>query len=215
MILLLHYTGFSTWNIQFNNHKRSGAKSFPERTSPQNISNPLLRVKEVRQTESGENISSELKSAGTDENSDGVFRIGDEQDDSSVYPTTSSNFSMYGDGSCPHHKYRKIYAKLFEKWMEIAKAEELEYFLACGTLLGSMRNGNLIPYDGDMDILISREDFHKVSKHDSNRTFVGTESQVFVYVHRDFHLPYEQRRRFSCKGKVTFEKHLLNNNSGF
>ena len=137
------------------------------------------------------------------DNADLAGNIGSEHSLHFIYPNYTSNFSMYGDGSCRTNKDRNIIAKLFEKWIEIAKRENIEYFLTCGSLLGSYRNGNLIPYDSDMDVLINREDFAKINKYHSKKKFIGTERDIFVFINRDFYLSYKKRRRFSCKGKVS------------
>ena len=120
-----------------------------------------------------------------------------------IYPKKSGNNSIYGDRNCPGNKYRNILAKLFERWKALAKRENVDYLLTCGTLLGSYRNGDLIPYDNDMDVLINREDFPKIRKYHSKRKFIGNEREIFIFVNRDFYLPYEKRRRFSCTGKVS------------
>ena len=119
-----------------------------------------------------------------------------------IYPNDTNDFSMYGDENCPTNKDRNILAKIFEKWIEITKRQNIEYFLTCGSLLGSYRNGNIIPHDTDIDVLINREDFNKIKSYHTKKKFKGTERDFFVYINRDFYLPYEKRRRFSCKGKV-------------
>lgn len=119
------------------------------------------------------------------------------------YPIYNGDSTVYGDEGCPSNGDKNILAKLFEKWVEIAKTERIEYFLTCGTLLGSYRNADFIPYDSDLDILINRSDFPKISKYDTRKPFRGFEKDIFVFVQRDFYLPYEKRRRFSCRRKVS------------
>jgi len=118
-----------------------------------------------------------------------------------VYPNNTEDFSLYGDESCPLNKDRNILAKLFEKWIDIAHRENIDYFLTCGSLLGSYRNGNLIPYDSDVDLLINRKDFEKIKKYHTKKRFKGTERDIFIYINRDFYSSYKERRRFSCTGK--------------
>ena len=120
-----------------------------------------------------------------------------------IYPNNTKDFSVYGDESCALNKDRNILAKLFEKWIDIARRENIEYFLTCGSLLGAYRNGNLIPYDSDLDLLINREDFEKIKPYHTKKKFKGTERDIFIYINRDFYLSYKERRRFSCTGKVS------------
>jgi hypothetical protein len=44
----------------------------------------------------------------------------------------------------------------------ILKENNIKYFITCGTLLGSVREKGIIPWDNDIDIGIFQEDFNKV-----------------------------------------------------
>ena len=45
---------------------------------------------------------------------------------------------------------------------KIARKHNVTYFLTGGTLIGGMRHGGIIPWDGDGDIGILEEDYHRV-----------------------------------------------------
>ena len=49
--------------------------------------------------------------------------------------------------------------RVFDK---IARKHNVTYFLDGGTLIGAMRRGGIIPWDGDGDIGILEEDYHRV-----------------------------------------------------
>ena len=123
--------------------------------------------------------------------------------DLNIYPKTDEKYSGYGDiSSCKKNPDRFTLGKLFEYWRKLADRENIEYFLTCGTLLGAYRNGDIMPYDTDIDILVNRSDFLKIKKHRTRKKFSGFENEINIYVHKDFYQPYEKRRRYKCSGKV-------------
>ena len=119
-----------------------------------------------------------------------------------IYLQNIGNFSVYGDTNCSGNSNRNILEKIFEKWLEMSKESGIVFFLTCGTLLGSYRNGELIPYDSDLDVLINRSEVEKLKKYESKRKFSGYENDFHVAIQQDLEKPYEKRKRYSCKGKV-------------
>ena len=63
--------------------------------------------------------------------------------------THASKESVYGEQGCPDNPWREDLYDLLRTWVEISKQNNIEYVLACSSLLGAMRNGDIIPY-GDM-----------------------------------------------------------------
>ena len=54
------------------------------------------------------------------------------------------------------------FIKMFECVYSFLKGKNLYPVICCGTLLGCRRNGKQIPWDGDIDIVLSKSDFLKV-----------------------------------------------------
>ncbi len=51
---------------------------------------------------------------------------------------------------------------------QICKDNGIQYSLACGTALGAIRHNGFIPWDDDMDIAMTRNDFYKLENYINN-----------------------------------------------
>ena len=115
-----------------------------------------------------------------------------------------SKESIYGEQGCPDNPWREDLYDLFRTWVQISKQNNIEYVLACGSLLGAMRNGDVIPYDSDIDILIDINYFSIIKRLSVKRNFKSTDKKIHLVVQPEFtlHIPVEMRKRFDCQGKV-------------
>uniref|UniRef100_A0A7M5V8P3 LicD/FKTN/FKRP nucleotidyltransferase domain-containing protein n=1 Tax=Clytia hemisphaerica TaxID=252671 RepID=A0A7M5V8P3_9CNID len=116
----------------------------------------------------------------------------------------AKDLANYGDGSCPINRNREAWQKMLRYWITLAKKYNIRYFLTAGSLLGAWRDEEVIPYDQDMDIRIHIDDFDKFYPL-RQRKFVWEsydDWDMHFYFVRDWRLPYDLRRRYSCKGKL-------------
>ena len=58
------------------------------------------------------------------------------------------------------HMKNKFYS-LFEKFITICNEHDIKYFIIAGTLLGSIRHQEMIPWDDDIDVGILDSDLQK------------------------------------------------------
>ncbi|KAF5404754.1 hypothetical protein PHET_01904 [Paragonimus heterotremus] len=57
---------------------------------------------------------------------------------------------------------RKVLYQLLQYWITLAHDHQILWWIACGTMLGSWRDKNMIPYDSDMDVAIFSSDENKL-----------------------------------------------------
>jgi phosphorylcholine metabolism protein LicD len=56
---------------------------------------------------------------------------------------------------------QKKLLSLFKEIIEICERHNIVYYMAGGTLIGAMRHKGFIPWDDDMDLLMTRDNWHK------------------------------------------------------
>lgn len=55
--------------------------------------------------------------------------------------------------------------KILQQIDKICNENNLTYYLAYGTLIGAVRNGGIIPWDDDIDIMMPRKDYDKFTEY--------------------------------------------------
>lgn len=61
------------------------------------------------------------------------------------------------------YKHCKQNIEFFKKVIDFLEKYEIEYWATCGTLLGTMRDKGMIPWDDDNDICIQRSEIEKIT----------------------------------------------------
>lgn len=128
-----------------------------------------------------------------------------------VQPSKQSLFfpsqatEVYGESGCPDNPWRQGLSELFQAWTDISKQYSIEYVLACGSLLGAMRNSDVIPYDSDIDILIDINYWPIMKRLSGKRNFKSSDRKIHLVMQPEFtlNIPVESRKRYDCQGKVT------------
>ena len=113
--------------------------------------------------------------------------------------------NIYGRG-CPENPFRGRFITLLRFWEAIAARRNIsEYFLCFGSILGAFRNGDVIPYDHDIDICMLKKDIYKLEPDEEKRPFKYDDGQPHMILQRHCHNPVKETPRQDCSGNVVLE----------
>ena len=124
----------------------------------------------------------------------------------------SQEAKVYGEPGCPDNPWREAgLMELFQAWTNISKHHNIEYVLAGGSLLGAMRNEDIIPYDSDLDIYIDVNYYSVMKRLSEERQFSRSDRKIHLVLQPEFtmNIPVERRKRYDCQGKVMISLILL------
>ena len=112
---------------------------------------------------------------------------------------------VYGEPGCPDNPRREDLHELFRAWTSACKEHNIHYTLAFGSLLGAMRNKDVIPWDHDIDINIHVKYFPILKRLSEERKFTKADGTIRLAIQPGavMNIPEEKRTRHNCQGKVT------------
>ena len=58
-------------------------------------------------------------------------------------------------------KLQSIQLEILQYFDTVAKENDITYYLAFGTLLGAIRHKGFIPWDTDIDVTLTRDEYEK------------------------------------------------------
>ena len=90
------------------------------------------------------------------------------------------------DSACfkPNENTRRKLRSLLVWWMHFAAVNDINWFLTYGSLIGSYRHKDLIPWDSDADVGIFRQDESKLRRLQTPRSRVQLDNVSFFVSHR-------------------------------
>lgn len=118
------------------------------------------------------------------------------------------------------HRILKILINDFDR---VCRKYNLRYYLICGSLLGSQRHKDLIPWDDDVDVAMPRKDFEELLKHVDEEWGEGKDIRFLEYnnlgdkVFLDFmtriiymkeEIPTGIFRKIKGRGRTDIENHM-------
>ena len=84
-----------------------------------------------------------------------------------IFNTGESDYELKARYNYEGSDLRKAQLRMLEMLIfldEICKANNIEYFISYGTLLGAKRHGGFIPWDDDLDVIISPKGLKKLRR---------------------------------------------------
>ena len=114
--------------------------------------------------------------------------------------------NLYGS-ECPPNPHKRTLNYLFNYWMALDSHYNLSSFLCGGSLIGSLRDGDLIPYDRDIDVCVTFENYQKVRLLRSGKPIryrkIYRSHQIHLVVQEDFaNDDVSSRTRVDCRGRI-------------
>ena len=131
----------------------------------------------------------------------GKFRSGDQTMNVNNDKTDKKNLNnVYGSG-CPTNPYKSVLQYLLRYLINMMNFYKIKYFICRGSLLGQFRDGDIIPYDRDVDVCITDKEFTKLKHLASTKPFDLQQNQFFLALATNpTTVPMEKRIRIDCKG---------------
>ena len=97
---------------------------------------------------------------------------------------------------------RARFQELLREWTKIAERNNISYVLSSGSLLGQYRNGDVIAWDIDVDVILDDTLFSKLEDIVTPRNFTqGADSAFHFVVQPEYTTPWKMRR-WNCNGQV-------------
>lgn len=97
-------------------------------------------------------------------------------------------------------RYKQMLLSAFCSFSNICEANHIQYFVAGGTLIGSIRHKGFIPWDDDIDVLMPREDYVRFAK--ICKEITDSEYELLDIDSPDYYLPFA---KYSHKNSTLLE----------
>ena len=83
-------------------------------------------------------------------------------DELSVYNPEVDDLSIYNPEGSELRRAQLKMLEILEALDKICRKHNIQYWLACGTLLGARRHGGFIPWDDDLDVIVLQTEYQKL-----------------------------------------------------
>ncbi|THD27863.1 hypothetical protein D915_001355 [Fasciola hepatica] len=114
-------------------------------------------------------------------------------------PMSNLNSTELRECSKTSEGRRNLLHDTLQRWILFAAKHRIWWSLAFGSLIGSMRDGNIIPYDTDMDLFILGSDEQKIRQLATARKNI-TVGQLNLVTRPGPYCPVNPGERMDCQG---------------
>lgn len=111
---------------------------------------------------------------------------------------------IYGDLSCADNSKREAMNEILKTWFGLVQKYNIHFSFVYGSLIGIVRNNDIIPWDHDIDVYVEHSDVLKLEKAGWPRDVHNRKGKTIVnYIPNSEHTkPVDERIRWDCQGKV-------------
>lgn len=102
---------------------------------------------------------------------------------------------------------------LLNEFDEFSKKYGIDYFIAAGTALGAIRHKGFLPWDDDMDIYLTRDNWNKLRDIIENNEDAVPEGRTYVYNENERYYRNNIPRYVNQETTALFQSQLLNGKS--
>ena len=102
---------------------------------------------------------------------------------------------------------------LLKEFDKFSKEYGIDYFIAAGTALGAIRHRGFLPWDDDMDIYLTRDNWNKLKDIIENNEDAVPEGRTYVYNENEKYYRNNIPRYVNQETTALFQSQLLNGKS--
>ena len=84
--------------------------------------------------------------------------------------------------------YKEKLLKTMKAFTDVCRRNDIEYIAAYGTVLGAIRHKGLIPWDDDIDVFMTRENYEKFLR--LKKTLAGSDYEIVDLDDKGYYLPF-------------------------
>lgn len=99
--------------------------------------------------------------------------------------------------------HKKVLLETFKAFCDFCKKYNLKYVAACGTVLGAVRHGGIIPWDDDIDVYMDRTDYNRFIK--LKKELYGSSYEILDIEDEGYYLSFAK----FCNKQTTILEHEI------